>query len=100
MKTTTIASAALGAHRFALGLGGSRDLLGFDSREEARAAYVRIRDGSGLGASKLPEGVLYDLASSTPKPVAVVSYHGRLWDIVEWSAGQCRAYDSLSDGSR
>ena len=96
MKMTTTAS----PHRFALGLGGSRDLLAFDSREEARAAYVRIRDESGLGFSKLREGVIYDLAHDTPKPVSVVSYNGRLWDIVEWSVGQRRVYESLKGGAK
>ena len=93
MKTATIENAR--AHRFALGLGASRELLGFDTREEARLAYVRIRNESGLGASGLPEGVIYDLSPATPKPVSVVSYNGRLWDFVEWSAGQRRVYESL-----
>ena len=81
--------------RYGLGLGRERALIGVESFDEASAAYCRIRDESALGASALPEGVVYDLLPSTPKPVAIVFYNGRVWEIVAYRAEQRRVYDSL-----
>ncbi len=76
--------------RYALGVGRSCALIAVSTIREASVVYCRLRDESDLGASQLPEGVVYDLAGSDPKAVAVVSYDGRIWDIVAWKAEHLR----------
>lgn len=55
---------------------GSRKPVQVATFAEASAHYEEIRDRSGLGASRLPFGDVLDEAG---KPVAVVSYNGRVW---------------------
>ncbi len=86
--------------RYALGLGASRRLQACASMEEASALYEGLRDTSGLGASRLPEGRIYDLSDSKPQWVAHVSYNGRVWQGRRWSEGSVCLFDPYGHGGK
>lgn len=56
---------------------------------DASAKYSAIRNASGLGGSRLPEGKIYQAG----EVVARVSYNGRVWKAGEWKAGERPLYD-------
>ena len=63
--------------RLALRVGGARTLVEVACFAEASRLYAALRDQSGYGASRMPEGRIYDAA--TEKLVANLSYNGRVW---------------------
>lgn len=48
----------------------------------AQRAYVHLRERSGLGASRFPEGVVLD---ERGVHVARISYNGRAWANEKWT---------------
>lgn len=64
--------------RLALRVGTSRTLLEVADLAEASRVYCELRDRSGLGASSMPEGRIYD--ARTTRLAATLSYNGRVWD--------------------
>jgi hypothetical protein len=64
--------------RLALRIGRSRHLVEVEGYAEASRIYAELRDRSGRGASTMPEGRIYD--AETGKPVASLSYNGKVWD--------------------
>jgi len=64
--------------RLALRIGRSRTLVAVANFAEASRFYAELRDRSGHGASSMPEGRIYD--AETGKPVASLSYNGKVWD--------------------
>lgn len=60
-----------------------------ESVEEAVEAFNTLRsagpydDGSGFGASEMPDGLIYLHAGGKvcAKPFAKISYNGRVWDL-------------------
>ena len=69
--------------RLALRIGRGRTLQEVVDYAEASRSYSALRDRSGLGASRMPEGRIYD--AGTTKLVATLSYNGKVWD----RADQC-----------
>ena len=63
--------------RLGLRIGLTRKLVEVESYAEASRLYSALRDRSCQGASRMPEGRIYDAA--TEKLVARVSYNGRIW---------------------
>lgn len=54
------------------------------SLAEAAAIYSAARDKAGLGASKWMDATVTD---DTGKPVARISYNGRIWPPEPWFPG-------------
>jgi len=63
--------------RLGLRIGRARKLVEVESYAEASRLYAALRDQSGYGASRMPEGRIYDAA--TNQLVARLSYNGRIW---------------------
>lgn len=57
------------------------------------SAYFRSRIGA-RGASTMPDGILTDAAG---KPVARISYNGRVWPPEAWTPGQQPLWSPPSD---
>jgi len=75
MNTTSI-TPAVREDELGLRIGNGRTLLAVADYAEASRVYSEMRDGSGLGASKLPRARLY----RSGRKVAEVSYNGRVWE--------------------
>ena len=69
MKTLTVT-------RLALRIGRGRTLLEVADYADASRIYSELRDRSGLGASRMPEGRIY----RDETLVATLSYNGKVWD--------------------
>ena len=60
----------------ALRIGRGRTLVEVADYAEASRLYSELRDHSGLGASRMPEGRIYRGETL----VATLSYNGKVWD--------------------
>lgn len=67
--------------RLALRIGRGRTLHEVADYAEASRIYCELRDRPGLGASRMPEGRIYD--ALTTKLVATLSYNGKVWDAAD-----------------
>lgn len=67
---------------YALGLGKDKRLVACATLAEASALYRAICDKhleAGKRASQMKDGLVYDTSGGEPKPIAYVSWNGRIW---------------------
>lgn len=67
---------------YALGLGKGKGLLACASLAEASALYRAICEKhleTGKRASQMEDGLVYAISGGEPKPIAYVSWNGRVW---------------------
>lgn len=87
---------------YALGLGRSKQLEACASLADVSALYRRACDArlerTGRGASGMPEGLVYDTTGGSPRPVARVSWNGRVWGPKPWAPGDEPLYDPSAVG--
>ena len=76
-------------HAMTLRIGRRRPIQVADYAEASRI-YCELRDQLMVGASKLPEGKIFD---ANGRPAAKLSYNGRAWN----AEGKC-VYDPFPDG--
>ena len=57
---------------------------------EMSRIYSASREASGKGMAKFPPATITEAG----KPVARVSYNGRVWPMEEWTPGQVPLYDN------
>lgn len=57
---------------------------------DASAKYSEVRDASGEGGSTFRDGVVIQ----DGKPVARISYNGRIWPLGEWVPGDKPLFDN------
>lgn len=60
------------------------------SLPEASERYSALRDASGFGASRFPNGKIMDGG----RHVANVSYNGRIWPLGNWHPDMTPIYDN------
>lgn len=58
--------------------------------EEASKLYEKLRDASGLGASRWPSGSVFE----GRELAATISYNGRVWPPGNWTADSVPLYDN------
>lgn len=57
---------------------------------DASAKYSEVRDASGEGASTFYDGVVMQ----DGKPVARISYNGRIWPLEDWTPDMTPLFDN------
>lgn len=57
---------------------------------EASRIYSDLRDRSGLGGSKWPEGKIFE----NDRQIARISYNGRIWSPEPWTPDSVPLYDN------
>jgi hypothetical protein len=78
MKTTALAGRPALAIRF----GRSRELIEVADLAAASRLYAQMRDAALDAGKRLDDATVYEIGAGDPKPVAVVSYNGRVWEVV------------------
>jgi len=79
MNTKNAIQPVIGQTALALGIGRSKNLVAVEDYAAASAAYMALRDASGLGGSEWPDGRIYCTGGDKPRQIAYVSYNGKVW---------------------
>jgi hypothetical protein len=77
-QTTTLAGRPALAIRF----GRSRELLEVPDLPTASRLYAQARDAALDAGKRLGDATVYEIGAGQPKPVAVISYNARVWEVV------------------